>query len=129
MKQRTPLRAKRSTPRRNEGRIAHQRMKPKTVEPTAEQRRFHEWLRAKGRCQAFGVCDRSDCLVIHHLLADAPGKVGRRDHWFVVLICALHHNMGTMSVHGLGSEAAFQRATGVDLVAVAVQNLGDYRRG
>lgn len=121
---RTPLRAKRTTPRRNEGRIQHGRMKARTVEPTAEQQRYHDWLRAKGGCQ---VCSTHYNLVIHHLLARAPGKQGRRDHWFVVLICAGHHNMGIISVHGLGSEAKFRAKTGVDLVAVAVQNLVDYR--
>jgi hypothetical protein len=123
---RSPLRAKRPTPRRNEGRVQHGRMKPKTVEPTPEQQRYHKWLRTKARCQV-GRC-RKRHLVIHHLLAHAPGKVGRRDHWFVVLICALHHNMGARSVHLLGSEAKFLDAHGVDLVASAVRNLKEYRR-
>jgi hypothetical protein len=123
---RSPLRAKRATPRRNEGRVQHGRIKPKTVEPTAEQQRYHDWLRTKGRCQVAGCYKRH--LVLHHLLAHAPGKVGRRDHWFVVLICAMHHNMGKISVHGLGSEAAFLRETGVNLVAAAVRNLVEYRR-
>jgi hypothetical protein len=122
---RSPLKAKRDRPRRNEGRIAHGRMKPRTVDPTPEQQRYHDWLRAKGRCQA--GCAAA-ALVIHHLLASAPGKVSRRDHWFVVLICPRHHNMGTKSVHSLGSEAAFAREWGVDLVAVAVRNLEEYRR-
>lgn len=121
---RSPLKAKRDRPRRNEGRIQHGRMKPRAVEPTAEQQRYHDWLRAKGRCQ---TCGTAVDLVVHHLLAAAPGKVGRRDHWFVVLICAGDHNMGTKSVHALGSEAAFLRETGVDLVAIAVRNLEDYR--
>lgn len=121
---RSPLKAKRDRPRRNEGRVTHGRMKPRTVDPTAEQQRFHDWLRAKGHCQ---VCSTSLNLVIHHLLASVPGKQGRRDHWFVVLICAGHHNMGIISVHGCGSEAKFRLKTGVDLVAAAVRNLEDYR--
>jgi hypothetical protein len=122
---RTRLRAKRPTPRRNEGRVQHGRIKPKTVEPTPEQQRYHEWLRTKARCQV-ATCGARH-LIIHHLLAHAPGKFSRRDHWFVVLICAQHHNMGKISVHGLGSEAAFLRETGVDLVAAAVRNLVEYR--
>lgn len=119
------LNPKRATPRRNEGRVKHDRMRPKASRPpTAEQQRYHFWLRQKGRCQAGGTGD----LVIHHLLDRAPGKRGRRDHWFVVLISTSNHNMGTKSVHLLGSEARFREETGVDLVAVAVGNLGEYRR-
>lgn len=126
MKQRTPLRAKRPTPRRNEGRIAHDRMRPKaSAPPTAEQQRYHYWLRQKARCQAGGSGD----LVVHHLLDRAPGKKGRRDHWFVVLISTHLHNMGSKSVHLLGSESAFLAEHGVDLVAVAVRNLVEYRNG
>lgn len=121
---RSPLRAKRDRPRRNEGRVQHERVKPKTVEPTAEQRRYHDWLRAKGRCEASGV---TVDLVLHHILSRAPGKVGRRDHWFVVLISAALHNGRTDSVHLLGSEAEFLRVHGVDLVAVACARLEEYR--
>lgn len=117
------IRAKRPTPRRNEGRIQHQRIKPRTVEPTAEQRAYHAWLRQDARCE---VCN-DITQVIHHLLSVAPGKVGRRDHWFMVNLCPEHHNIGTKSVHLLGSEAAFFREHGVDLVAVAVNNLVEYR--
>lgn len=67
------------------------------------------------------VC-RSTC-VLHHILAPCPGKVGRRDDWFVVPICPIHHNIGTKSVHLLGSEAAFFREHGVDLVALSIRNL------
>jgi hypothetical protein len=61
-------------------------------------------------------------------MADAPGKVRRRDEWFVVLLCSRCHNMGTKSVHLLGSEAMFMRETGVDLVAVAVANLAAWEK-
>ena len=117
------LRAKREKPRRNEGRVQHQRMKPKTVEPTAEQKRYHAWLRQGARCE---VCN-DPTQVLHHLLSVAPGKVGRRDHWFMVNLCPEHHNCGTKSVHLLGSEAAFYVEHGIDLVQVAVANLQEYR--
>lgn len=66
-------------------------------------------------------------LVIHHILARAPGKAWRRDHWFVVAIGAACHNGRADSVHGLGSEAAFARAFGIDLVAIAVERLEEWR--
>lgn len=116
--QRTPLKAKRETPRRNEGRIQHGRIKPRTVNPSAEQERFFDSL--PNECQGCGGVGQ----VIHHILADVPGKVTRRDHWFVVKLCAGCHNMRTDSVHGLGSEAKFEEVHGVDLVNKALLNLG-----
>lgn len=100
-------------------------MKPKaSADPTVEQQHYWAWLRAIiGRCEA---CGTRAHLNIHHLLARAPGKGGRRDHWFVSLICAAHHT-GTEGVHGLGSEAKFQAVHGVDLVAIAVARLEEYR--
>jgi hypothetical protein len=60
---------------------------------------------------------------IHHLLARVPGKGGRRDHWFVVLLSHSCHNLGRDSIHMLGSEAKFKEVHGVDLPAIAVANL------
>lgn len=90
------------------------RRTPKKRAPAAVQR---YWNALPHGCAVCG-----DDAVLHHLLAEAPGKASRRDHWFVVKLCPNHHNMGTHSVHGLGSEAAFERVTGVDLVALAVRN-------
>lgn len=121
---RSPLRAKRPTPRRNEGRIVHARLKPKaSAEPTAEQARYHAHLRATALCEGCGGRGHH----IHHLLASAPGKTGRRDHWFVVLLCAGCHNGRSDSVHLLGSEARFLEVHGVDLVAVAVLRLTEWQ--
>lgn len=103
--------------------MAHARIKPRTVEPTAEQRRYHDWLRERGACEACGV---QHDLVLHHILARAPGKVGRRDHWFCVILCAPDHNGRADSVHGLGSEAAFAEKVRIDLVAIAIARLGEY---
>jgi hypothetical protein len=114
---RTPIKAKRDTPRRSEGRVQHKRIKPRTVDPTPEQERF--WSRLPKLCQVPGCHQEA---VTHHLMAQAPEKQGRRDHWFVVKLCPGHHNMGDVSVHGLGSEAAFKRETGVDVVGIAVYN-------
>jgi len=101
-------------------------MKPKASDgPTVEQQHYWAWLRAFiGRCEACGTRAQ---LNIHHLLARAPGKVGRRDHWFVVLICAGCHT-GAKGVHGLGSEAKFLTEHRVDLVAISVQRRGEWDR-
>lgn len=64
--------------------------------------------------------------VIHHILADAPGKAGRRDHMLVVRLHPMTHNMSADSVHGLGSEAKFAEVWGVDLVAIAVRNRDEW---
>lgn len=64
--------------------------------------------------------------VVHHILADAPGKNGRRDHMLVVKLCPHHHNMSDRSVHLLGSEEAFKRELGCDLVAIAVRNRDEW---
>lgn len=120
---RTPLRAKRPTPRRSEGRINHVRMKRKaSAEPDAEQAHYHLHLRATARCEGCGAPGHH----IHHILAHAPDKAGRRDHWLVVLLCAGCHNGRSDSVHGLGSEAAFMAIHRVDLVAVALARLGQW---
>lgn len=121
----TPLRKERREPRRDEGRVTHERIKPRTVDPSPEQELFHDSLRyfpdGKARpCQC--GCGRVG-EAIHHLLGRVPGKGGRRDHWFVVNLSNFCHNLGRDSVHGLGSEAAFQKVHGVDLGAVASANL------
>jgi hypothetical protein len=116
----------RATPRRKAPeRVPHARLKPKaSAPPTAEQERFHASLRGLP-CQC-GCGRPGECT--HHLLASAPGKVGRRDHWFVVRLSNHCHNGARLSVHGLGSEARFQRETGAaDLAAVAAANLARWR--
>jgi hypothetical protein len=125
----TPLRKQRREPRRNEGRVEHERIKPRTIDPSPDQERFHESLRffpdGKNRpCQC--GCGRVG-EAIHHLLARAPGKGARRDHWFVVLLAHHCHNLGRDSVHMLGSEGRFHEVHGVDLVAVAISNLLHWR--
>ena len=128
---RTPLNPKRSTPRRNEGRVQHKRVKRSyTPEPGSEELRYWHWLRA--RCDGFPPCEgcgKRPGKHIHHIMANAPGKRWRRDHWFVVLICPWCHSAtaSRYSVHGLGSEARFLEEHGVDLVAVSVLRLKEFR--
>lgn len=92
---------------------------------TEAQKRFHAHLRGLP-CQC-GCGRPGECT--HHILAPAPGKVGRRDHFFCVRLAHHCHNLGTKSVHLLGSEAAFAREHGIDLVAVAVENLRKWNEG
>lgn len=121
----TRLRPERREPRRDDGRVQHERIKPRTVDPTPDQLRYWDSLRffpnGKARpCQC--GCGRVG-EAIHHLLSRVPGKGGRRDHWFVVLLSHFCHNGGRDSVHMLGSEAKFREAHGVDLAEIAVANL------
>ena len=89
----------------------------------------HFWDSIPDHCQAcweLGVTRLEP--VLHHLLAEVPGKVSRRDDMLVVKLCPPCHNMSRISVHGLGSEAAYERETGVDLVAIAVANRAAWER-
>lgn len=109
MLRRSPLNPRRATPRRNEGRVQHERIKPKAkAEPTAEEHRHIERVAALG-CL---VCRRP--ANVHHVMK-APGKVRRRDHRFIAPLCADHHQ-GNEGVHGLGSEKAFLARWGIDLM-------------
>ncbi len=91
------------------------RRKPRAAVPVAVKRYWDSLPDNCVQCLYPGA-------VIHHILANAPGKIGRRDDMLVVKLCAHHHNMGDRSVHLLGSEEAFKRETGCDLVAMAVRN-------
>lgn len=88
--------------------------------PNAAEKRY--WDSLDGPCQGCG----GPGTVIHHVLAEAPGKRRRRDHMLVNRLCAYCHNSTSHSVHMLGSEAAFKRLTGVDLVAIAVRNRDEW---
>lgn len=112
LKRKTPLRAKRPTPRRDEGRVAHQRTKRKATSKTAEEARFLELVASLG-CL---ICGKP--ASVHHIM-HAPGKQRRRDHRFVAPLCREHHQ-GDSGVHGLGSESAFLALWGVDLVGWAM---------
>lgn len=106
---RSPLKPKRTRPRRAEGRVTHARMKPRAkAAPTAEERKHLD------RVAGLGCLICGSPASIHHLMT-APGKERRRDHRYVVPLCREHHQ-GDTGVHGLGSEAAFEALWGVDLV-------------
>jgi hypothetical protein len=114
---RRPLPRAREKPRtKRPERVAHTRIKEKASRgPNAEEKRY--WDSLPKRCVA---CPERATVVIHHIMADIAGKRARRDHRFVVVLCPTCHNMGTNSVHLLGSEEEFQRVRGTDLVTIAI---------
>ena len=118
---RTPIAKKRATPRRDEGRVQHGRVKVKGRFPDRLVKEY--WNSLERRCVVCGAGD----TVIHHILARLPQKARQRDHRYVAVLCATGcHNFGPHSVHMLGSEAKFQEVTGVDLVAIAITNWEAY---
>lgn len=117
---RVPLPRKRAIPRRSEGRVDHGRVKARGRFPDKHVKEY--WSSLERRCVVCGAGD----TVIHHILARLPQKTRQRDHRYVAVLCASHHNMGDASVHMLGTEAAFQEATGIDLVSIAVDNWSNW---
>lgn len=109
---RTPLKARRERPRRNENRITHGRMKRKATVSTPEETAFVKHVRTLG-CLICGLPANA-----HHIMA-APGKERRRDDRFVAPLCADHHT-GRWGVHGIGSESGFKAHWGVDLVGWSI---------
>jgi hypothetical protein len=121
----TPLRPERREPRRDEQRVQQERIKPRGVDPSPEQERYHQSLkyfpdgkRRPCQCGCGRIGDDN-----HHILQQVPGKTRKRDHWFVVLLARFCHTLGRDSIHMLGSEAKFKEVHGVDLPAIAVANL------
>lgn len=113
MKRSASLKRKRDKPRRNEGRVQQRRIRPSP----SDQAEYHRDLRDRVRvCEG---CKRGGDLVLHHILASFPGK-RRRDERYVVILCPACHNMGTYSVHLLGSETRYYDHHGVDLVGIAI---------
>lgn len=112
---RTPLKRKRSTPRRNEGRVQHNRMKAKVgAPPTAEERRHIERV-ASLPCLVCGAPS-----TVHHVTATVHGGRISRSHKRVVPLCPKHHQIqhGPLSVEAL-SHSGFYREWGIDLLNVA----------
>lgn len=95
------------------------RRTPRKAIPKAVKRYWDSLPDACPVCAAPGT-------VIHHVMADAPAKTSRRDDYVVSRLCPFHHNMGSSSVHLLGSEKAFHLLHGVNLVAIAVRNRDEW---
>ena len=110
---RSPIKPKRATPRRDEGRVVQARIKPKAkAAPDADEKAHMDRVARMG-CL---VCGKP--AELHHSMS-APGKIRRRDHRFVVPLCEVHHR-GRVGDHGLGSERAFLAEYGIDLGLVAL---------
>jgi hypothetical protein len=120
---RTPLQRKPMASRTMPVRNAGKRRVARGVKPDADALAYWETL--GDLCEACGTTG----TVVHHILANAPGKGSRRDHMLVVKLCPDCHNMKDGSVHLLGSEAAFLRVRGVDLVQIAVDRRDEYLMG
>lgn len=110
LKRRSPLKAKREKPRRNEGRVTHKRIKPKTTGKTAEEARYIEHVAGLG-CL---ICGKP--ATVHHVTSDGFKRIAR-SHKLVVPLCPVHHLIQwgpKESVEALG-HAGFKDRYGVDL--------------
>jgi hypothetical protein len=106
---RSPIKPKRETPRRDEGRITHGRIKRKATGKSAEEARHIERVAAMRCC----LCGNPEANV-HHIM-HIPDKRCRRDHRWIAPLCKRHHQ-GDVGVHGLGGEQAFLERHQFDLV-------------
>lgn len=115
---RTPLRAKREKPRRNEGRVTHERMRPKVgALPSAEERRYLAWV-ATLPCLVCGAPS-----TVHHVTATVHGGRISRSHKRVVPLCPRHHQVQwgpKESVEALGHRG-FHLTHGLDLMREATR--------
>lgn len=114
LRRRTPLKRKRETPRRNEGRVRQGRVKKKATRKTVEEARHHDRVARVGCLK----CRRP--AEVHHVMDEGMGKDRRRDHRFVAPLCPEHHR-GPQGVHGLGRERQFRDVHGIDLLAWATE--------
>lgn len=120
---RSPLPRKRTTPRRTEGRVSHNRMKPKAGAPATEAEKRHLAYVASLPCL---VC-RQRPVTCHHVTATVHGGRISRSHQRVVPLCPKHHLIQHgphESVEALG-HGGFYRMHGIDLLAEADRLWGD----
>ena len=112
---RSPIKSKRETPRRAEGRIQHGRIKERTVKaPSAAERRHMDRIARMG-CL---VCQRP--ATIHHVTSDGYARI-TRSHALTAPLCPVHHQITwgpKESVEALG-HAGFTAAYGIDLLKTA----------
>ena len=97
----------------------HRRLKPNRRFPSPHEHRY--WESLPDRCVACGASG----TVIHHILANIPQKVRKRDHRLVTRLCPSCH-AGQDGVHHLGSEELFKHRNGTDLVAIAIEGWERY---
>ncbi len=121
---RSPLKAKRDKPRRNEGRVNHSRIKAKVAAPPNVEERAHLARVANMPCL---VCGRTS--TVHHVTASVHGGRVTRSHQRTVPLCPKHHQVQfgpTESVEALG-HGGFHLTYGIDLM-VEAETLWKHRR-
>lgn len=116
MLRQTRLNPKRATPRRDEGRVQHGRMKEKAgAAPTAEEKRHMDRV-AGLPCLVCGVMP----VTLHHVSSDGTKRIAR-SHKLVTPLCPRHHLIQhgpRESVEALG-HAGFYREHWVHLLVEA----------
>ena len=115
---RSPLKARRETPRRNEGRVRHGRIKAKAAAPPSTEEKRHLERVAAMPCL---VCGQA--ATVHHVTASIHGGRISRSHQRVVPLCPRHHQIQhgpQESVEALG-HGRFREVHGIDLLKAAEQ--------
>ena len=86
----------------------HKRIKEKPGKPTAEQKRYWDWLSNTVGCIVSGERPAT----IHHVTSDRYGShlEPRRDHWRVVPLAARFHLIqhGPQSIEALGHKGFYE---------------------
>ena len=96
---RTPIKQKRDKPRRNEGRVVQNRMKPKLTDKNALHRRFHDYV-ATLPCIGCGARP----VHVHHVISDGNQRL-TRNHELVLPMCEPCHQSGEIALHRIGTRA------------------------
>lgn len=113
---RTPLKARRETVRRNEGRVQHNRLRPKESAPPTSAERAHLAAVAAMPCLVGKGCYGR--VEVHHVHSDGLKRIAR-SHRRVVPLCGdAHHRTGSESVHMIG-HGGFAAVHEIDLLAEA----------
>lgn len=95
------------------------RIKPKNPKnPTAEQQRFHDDIRALG-CL---ICHKP--ASIHHVHVNDSGRL-TKNHWLISNLCPDHHQ-GPQGIHMLG-HTNFIALYHIDLFQTGIDLIKEYR--
>jgi len=89
-------------------------------EETERDERYLEFIRHQPCC----VCGRA-VTKNHPHHAGSRGVSTKSSDYEAVPMCALHHTIGTLSVHKMGVDS-FQGYHGVDFQKIIIQNLIEY---
>lgn len=114
MLRRSTIKAKRDTPRRNEGRVTHERMTPKASAKPSAAEKAHLGRVASLGCVVQG-CNQAP--QVHHVHSDGMKRIARSPRR-VVGLCLEHHTVGPCAVHRIG-HARFTEIFGIDLLETA----------